>query len=241
MSETPPVNPYAAPQAPTGAAAGETGQFQYKPLAGRTQAVVISLSLFCLFTLLAIVMGVGVGSSGQSMSEAWADETPITPSDLLELGEGLSILLSIFTLCLFLPRANRNSRALSGESLRFSPASTVWWFFVPFMNLVRPYQAVKEIWHSSTAGPQEAWFAKPAPGWLLLWWGTWIAFNVLVRLTQSLSRGAGSPDTLSTAEMVALLGRITGTVAAVCLIYIVTRIARTQAKRFEARPIKDLT
>jgi len=234
MSELPPINPYAAPQASFVPAPGGS-QFQYRPLAGRALAVAIPLGLFCLFSLLAIVLGAGVGSSGQTMSEVWQDESPMTRNDLLELGEGLAVLATIITLCFFLPQANRNSRALTGESLRFSPASTMWWFFVPFMNLVRPYQAVREIWQASTSGYQEAWFAKAAPGWLRLWWGTWLAFNMLLRLTANMARRAaqagGEP---SSAEIVGLLGRLAGIVAAACLIVAVTRIASVQAKRYSA-------
>jgi len=234
MNELPSVNPYAVPQAPVGGAA-DAARVQYKPLAGRAVAVMIPMGLFCVFSLLAIVLGVGLGSSAQTLNEAWQDETPVTRSDLLEFGEGLAAVATIITLCFFLPQANRNSRALTGEELRFTPASTIWWFFVPFLNLVRPYQAVREIWRASTARPQEAWFAKPAPPWLRLWWGTWLAFNVLSRITEAVGRRAvRSGEGLSSAETVALLARITGIVAAACLIYAVWRIASTQAKRFSA-------
>ena len=112
MSALPPINPYAAPQAPDAPPIGVT-QFQYRPLGGRALAVAIPLGLFCLWSLLAIVLGAGVGSAGQSMSEAWQDESPMTSRDLLELGEGLALFATIITLCFFLPQANRNSRALT--------------------------------------------------------------------------------------------------------------------------------
>jgi hypothetical protein len=232
MNEAPPVNPYAAPQAPVVAETGG-GQFQYKPLGGRAVAVAIPLGVYCLFALLAIVMGVGAGSAGLTVSEAWQDESPFTANDLVEFLEGLTTIATIIALCFFLPQANRNSRALSGLSLRFSPASTMWWYFVPFLNLVRPYQAVREIWQASTPGPHNAaWFVLPSPPWLPLWWGTWLVFNVLTRLTEVLARRAGdAAEGMSSAEITALLARLTGIVAAACLIWAVRRIAGEQAKR----------
>jgi hypothetical protein len=224
MSTLPPANPYAVPQA-AAEPAGDS-RFQYRPLGGRAIAVAIPLGVYVVFAVLAIVLGVGPGSSGQSWSEAWADESPMTTSDYVEGGEGMAMVATIIVLCFFLPQANRNARALTGGSMRFSPASTMWWFFVPIMMFFRPYQAVREIWQSSTAPPERNFTVQPAPSWLRLWWGTWLVFNILGSLTEQLAkRGMPSSETFS------LVVRLCGIVAAVCLIYTVRRIASAQAKR----------
>jgi hypothetical protein len=229
LTQPPPLNPYAAPRASFDVPATTGSTFEYRPLSARAVAVTMALGVFCLFSLLSMGMGVGAGSSGQSLTEAWeAEDAPFTRSDLLELGEEVSILLAVIAICFFLPQANRNGRALTGLSFRFTPASTIWWYFVPFLNLVRPYQAAKEIWQASTAaGPQDAWFTKPAPVWMRLWWGTWIAYNGLWRVVAALARRSHA-----SADTWALLARITGVVAAACLIYTAIRITTLQAKRF---------
>jgi hypothetical protein len=225
MSTLPPANPYAVPQAAAAEVAGDS-RSQYRPLGGRVVAVAIPLGLYVVFALLAILLGVGPGSAGQTWSEAWEDESPVTTSDLVEFGEGATVVGAIIVLCFFLPQANRNARALTGGNMRFSPASTMWWFFVPIMNLFRPYQAVREIWQSSTAPPERNFTVQPAPSWLRLWWGTWLVFNLLASVTERLAkRGMPSAETFSLVE------RLCGIVAAICLIYAARRIATAQAKR----------
>ena len=71
---------------------------------------------------------------------------------------------------MFLVRANKNARALSEAPMQFTPASMVWWFAVPFLSLVRPYQAVKEVWRHS-APPADG---VPINSSLIEWW--WIAW-----------------------------------------------------------------
>lgn len=79
----------------------------------------------------------------------------------------------------FLHRANRNARAMVGEeALHFSPESMVWWFFVPVLNLVRPYQAVAQVWRASAS---EAQTAGQTSGEMMLqlWWGAWLLHSVV--------------------------------------------------------------
>jgi hypothetical protein len=61
--------------------------------------------------------------------------------------------LAIGTLVIFFRWVRAMNRLLGerGVQLRFSPDSAVIWFFVPFMNLVRPYQVMSELWRGSGA------------------------------------------------------------------------------------------
>jgi hypothetical protein len=55
----------------------------------------------------------------------------------------------------------------------FSPASMIWWHFVPVFNLFRPYQAVKAVWASSA--PQHEGRSVLRGDLLFLWWA-WAAW-----------------------------------------------------------------
>ncbi len=47
-------------------------------------------------------------------------------------------------------RAGQNAHGLvSGEGLTFTPGSHVYWWFIPPFNLVRPYQATRELYRAS--------------------------------------------------------------------------------------------
>ncbi len=46
-------------------------------------------------------------------------------------------------------RANLNCRGFGAQDMRFTPGWSVGYYFIPFLNLVRPYQSMKEIWQVS--------------------------------------------------------------------------------------------
>jgi hypothetical protein len=103
---------------------------------------------------------------------------------------GLFIALAVIFL-MWVHRANKNLRALSGESLKFTPGWCVGWFFIPVANLFKPYQAVKEIWTvshgarpddgSTGVAPPRDGAATPRRGHALVgwWWGSFLLTNAL--------------------------------------------------------------
>jgi hypothetical protein len=131
------------------------------------------------------------------------DSEVIGPEEILAL---LSVLLGIMValplyvscivlFCLFVRRANRNARALGARNMEFTPGWAVGWFFVPFANLFKPYQAVREIYLASDPTPDEdesgmfssGWWSRTVPIQLNLWWGTWILMNIVDNTATRLS------------------------------------------------------
>ena len=100
-------------------------------------------------------------------------------------------LATASTFCVWVMRAGNNLIALGHRDLEFTPASRIWWFFVPFMNLVRPYQAMRELWNASH-GRQDLGDTVPL---VAIWWGAWLLANfggliligVMERLDESLT------------------------------------------------------
>ncbi|MHC5053008.1 MAG: DUF4328 domain-containing protein, partial [Planctomycetota bacterium] len=75
----------------------------------------------------------------------------------------VGILIALIVLfCLWIPRANRNARALGATGMRFTPRWCVIWYLIPIMNLFRPYQAMKEIWKASVPNEATPWQHRPA-------------------------------------------------------------------------------
>lgn len=70
--------------------------------------------------------------------------------------------------------AGCNLRAAEIADLKFSPASRIWWFLVPFANLVMPYRGIRELWNASHGQPQ----LSRRSGLIIAWWVT--AFGNLV-------------------------------------------------------------
>ncbi len=88
--------------------------------------------------------------------------------------------------------ANYNARQLGAQNMEFTPGWSVGYFFIPFLSLWKPYQAMKEIWQVSH-NPDDWAFEKISPV-VGLWWFLWITTNIL---GQVISRMANEAEELS--------------------------------------------
>ncbi len=88
----------------------------------------------------------------------------------------LAYLAAGIVFLFWLRRSVRNLETVRSRStsvpFRFSPAWAVGWYFVPFANLVRPYQVMQEVHEQSN--PEGA--GAPLVGW---WWAFFLASNVI--------------------------------------------------------------
>jgi hypothetical protein len=107
---------------------------------------------------------------------------------LLAILEFIIYITTVVFFLIWLHRSYKNLRAFSNWSrLDSSPGWAVGSFFVPFLNLVVPYRAVKEVWQKSWP-PDEALLSAPSPpAQFPLWWTFWLlscfANNISFRLS----------------------------------------------------------
>ena len=131
--------------------------------------------------------------------------------------------------CAWLVRASKNARALGAQGMEFTPGWTAGWFFVPFLNLVRPYEAIKELYQASD--PQSGatdWGAFEPPGFILTWWFSWIAFTV---------GGAAAQNFWNLPWLTAILGAI----SAILAIRVLVAIERRQLEKSAHIPFLPAT
>ena len=80
---------------------------------------------------------------------------------------GLYIVTAI-TFGIWIVRAHKNLRAFGITDTTYTPGWALGWFFVPFLNLVRPFQAMKELWQASHAGAE--WSKSSSTKLVNSWW-----------------------------------------------------------------------
>lgn len=146
----------------------------------RTSALGASVLVLALFLVLSVrgfraMIYLAVMSQWDVVRDA---ATWLTP-DTLGLTWALTrpfLLLAIASFFWWVYRANRDVRALGASEMSFSPAWAVLVGFIPVVNLIGPYRAVKEIYQaSSRSAGARAWRSEPVPLVLPLWWGCWIS------------------------------------------------------------------
>ena len=162
----------------------------------------------------------------------------------------LGVYITVVVLfCVFINVTRKNARALGSEGMRFSPGWTVGYFFIPIINLFRPYQAVTEIVKASdpdvAVDSQYGWreSSSAITGW---WWATWLTAGVTRNFANRFY--AFRVDTLEKAikAEVASIGAqslyIIAAILAICVVYTIhTRQTRKAANRAQALSIPPRT
>ena len=120
---------------------------------GRTRAFFVAgcLSLYILLSLISAVVDFSrIELSSKIAAGVRVPAAQVTNSDALTLLIRLSlvvvVLLTTVSFLAWIYRAHKNLKALGAMDLKYSPGWAIGGFFVPLLNMVRPYQVVTEIW-----------------------------------------------------------------------------------------------
>lgn len=103
-------------------------------------------------------------------------ETADLISGLAGFGLLATLLVSGVLTLKWIYRVTMNSHVLA-SGLRVSPPWSIGWYFVPFANLYKPFQAINDAWCVSLS--PLSWRAQDTPSLLRWWWGLWIATSML--------------------------------------------------------------
>lgn len=88
-----------------------------------------------------------------------------------------SVLIYIFNIvivCMFMYRANTNVRALGTLGLQNMPGWCGGYWFIPILNLFKPYQCMKEIYQASSMPGGSQWKSATSHPLMGVWWGCWL-------------------------------------------------------------------
>jgi len=132
-------------------------------------------------------------------------------------------------------RAYRNLPALGANRLDHTPGWAVGWFFVPFANLVKPYQVVAEIWRNSDPQAIGAPYGAASVAPVVYWWTAFLARGILSQFGVMLYKVAPERQTLQNlmnATMSDLVVRVVTIIAALLAILVVHTIDKNQDARF---------
>ena len=195
-------------------------------------------------TIVKILLIVNAAAAGLSLfAEALSLAFPLTNDQ--ELGDnplGAIVVLIVLMLALiefviylttvvfygmWLYRSYDNLRAFdSSRPLNYSPGWAVGSFFVPFVNLVVPYRAVKEVWQKS-GPPEEALLSEPSPpAWFPAWWLFWLLASFAANISFRVSMNENVPE--STATLVSIVAGVLTVPAAFFAYMVVNSIDKRQ-------------
>lgn len=178
----------------------------------------------------------------------------LSPGQKIDLASGESIsitylligLVAIFNLLLFIGtivflliweyRQFSNLTALKAHHQELSPGWAVGWWFIPFANLVKPYQAMSELWNESDPDfDAELGFLSShssAPRIINWWWALFIISNIAIQISSKLS-DVNPPDVGAFFPLALIISSIVRAIDAFLLIKIIQTITARQEARFQ--------
>ena len=157
---------------------------------------------------------------------------------------GLISILEIFqyvaTAVLFLMwlfRVYKNLPSLRAANLEFTPGWAVGWWFIPFANLVKPFQVVREAWRESDPDfdPSLNFLSGgtgSAPSLFGFWWAFWILSNITNNISSRLVDDSGTQVSEGFIA-VWIVASVLSLIAALLAILVVRSITERQDARFQ--------
>ncbi len=151
------------------------------------------------------------------------------------------LILTVVTAIVFLIWMNKSYKNLQffgATSLRRSTGWSVGGWFIPFANLVIPYQAMRDIWVGSDLGRTEpygeGWWQQGSAGALVKWWwGLWILSGALS--WQTFVRGEEeTADEVLMTNTLEIANEVVGMVVAVAALLLVKQVTERQRARAAA-------
>lgn len=138
----------------------------------------IMSACFVLYGVSSVFMGLSsfimLSSLKPGLTENVESVYPWLPFDTTNSLDSFLFIALVILFSAWVYRVNSNARALGAQGMRFSPRWAVGWFFVPIMNLFRPYQVVREAWKASDPKVLTQWDQIKTPLLLKAWWVMWL-------------------------------------------------------------------
>ena len=217
----------------------------YKSPSALARAIVILLVIGAVFHVIGIVSTMAQMSllsnvkSGVTLGPGAASANDLRQ----QIIGAVQVLVFIVTAVLFLTwisRVYRNLTALSTREPTHSPGWAVGAWFVPFLNLFRPVQIVKEVWIYSDPTATEygglgiAPSAPPLIGW---WWGLYLVTGFFGQITFRLSASAKTIDDLLASSTLSIVGDVLGIPLTILAFQVVRKLSARQDAAARGEPV----
>jgi len=212
----------------------------FRPLRNLSFYVIVGLALTAVLDLLSIIIGLAQIVSPESsfdMDEEGSVSVWLMLQGLIYLLNLPTFIFAAVMFLVWLHRAHSNLEMLEARNLQFTSGWVVGWWFIPFANLVKPFQVVREVWWESDpqgADDEQLFLSeslRSAPTYMGFWWGMWLLSNITANITSRVY----DPDTMTNVAIGGVLFIVTGVlsmIAAILAMMVVRDITERQASRF---------
>jgi hypothetical protein len=144
------------------------------------------------------------------------------------------MLATAVAFCLWFYRAYKNLAFLRTPNLNYTPGWAAGAFYVPILNLFRPYQIAQETWQASDPDILTPSWRRADRSWIIrCWWTFWIIGNILANISMRLTLAATTAPQIQVALVLDMLSDIPEILAAVFAIGMILKIQQRQALKWQ--------
>lgn len=204
----------------------------------RAKAVIIIFWVMLVVNLLTMVSNFMQINLLQSISTGNVDEDAANTNDMrvriLAIATLVVIVCTTVFFILWFRRAYNNLHLTQTENLKYTEGWAAGAWFVPFLNLYRPYEIMVEIWNKTQEATKNLLSSKRSTivGW---WWVLYlvdnIASNVASRVFEN-EAGAGV-ETYITNTYAQIVSNVIGIPAIIVAIIMVKQASEMEAKLYD--------
>ena len=191
---------------------------------GALMCWLVASAIYCGGAVFSIV-GITAYQNGSSSPLAdleTVDLVSIVTSGIYFVAE----LVCVVVIGRWIYRVNKNAWQIS-DAMTVSPGWSVGFFFIPILNLFRPFTGLRETWQASHA-PADAQDV-PVPAIMRLWWAGWLILGVFGQLSFRLSLRAETLEDLLEVAWVDIVATPFDFITGLALLWIVRRLTETQS------------
>lgn len=145
------------------------------------------------------------------------------------------LLPTVIVFLIWFCQASRNLWTLQARGLSHSPASAVFLWFVPIMNLFRPYVIVQEIWrasHPAAVDTPLSWLDTPRSR-LIQWWWCCLLCAIILPTLSIFDHGVNHDRPDDVFRLRALMAANVGLMfAGALLIVVIRKTSKRQQERY---------
>lgn len=207
----------------------------------RARVVLYLLAVGLVLTLVAIGSGIaqarmlGAIQTGVEVSaeEAEANDARQGFIGILEI---VVFLATIVAWLMWQHRAYANLRLVGSRETEYTPGWSVGYWFIPILNLFRPYQITAELWRRSELhNGRDSIGSLSRPPLILAWWVSYIGLGFLGRAYFSATMNAKGVEDFIAATDLGLVHDTLAIVSTILALVVVRGIHRFQ-QEFAAVP-----
>jgi hypothetical protein len=211
--------------------------------AQRARAVNIIFIILLVINVVSIISNFMQLNLLKSLIAGSADTEAATANDIrvsaLAIGNLVVLICTMIFFILWFRRAYNNLHLTQEVNLLYTEGWAAGAWFVPFLNLVRPYQIMDEIWNKTQQATKNLLSFKNSSlvGW---WWAVYLISNVTSNIASRVFDDNSSYESLTSGTYAQIVSNFVEIISIAVTLIMIKKTAAMEAKLYESyEPVED--